>query len=376
MSQRPILDSVYGYYQVGNQLYVNKTEATYQASVTNQDVHWNFFNELWSTLDWTQRPAESLDELYRQRAQQIRDKYDHVIVYFSGGMDSWQVLNSFLANGIHVDEVVSRWLRAERQYTGPSLDTHQANMGSECEYAVMPVLEHVKKHYPQTNVVLDDFSDSIQGELTEKDFVLSNNWQHMPSFYKLSRKTDRERELANTNKKIAIVIGCDKIRTSVKDGNFYATFRDQFVGGDNDPDRCVEFFYWTPDFPKLVVAQAHMIKDYMQIQYQLNPAYRPNYNTYHEMYQEVCYPGYNIDTFQARKPLGSLVWLCDRWIYNYNPTYYHSWKHTVDQYYKTIDDRFLERKTRNNRNFTVGIRRIDSPDYLVATNTGLPDFKM
>lgn len=56
--------------------------------------------------DWSKEPEESLDELYRKRCQQIRDMYDHVVFYFSGGSDSITALNSFVRNNIYLDEVV------------------------------------------------------------------------------------------------------------------------------------------------------------------------------------------------------------------------------------------------------------------------------
>jgi len=58
-------------------------------------------------VDWTKEPKESFKELCRQRAEQIRDTYDYVIVYFSGGSDSTTVMNAFLDNGIKIDEVVT-----------------------------------------------------------------------------------------------------------------------------------------------------------------------------------------------------------------------------------------------------------------------------
>ena len=50
---------------------------------------------------------KDIDELYRQRAHQLRDKYDYVVLWFSGGADSNNVLNSFIDNDIKIDEVVS-----------------------------------------------------------------------------------------------------------------------------------------------------------------------------------------------------------------------------------------------------------------------------
>ena len=69
--------------------------------------HWDFNESVFSSYDWTVEPNESIADLYRQRAQQLRDKYDYIVLMFSGGADSTTVLRSFLDNDIKLDEAVS-----------------------------------------------------------------------------------------------------------------------------------------------------------------------------------------------------------------------------------------------------------------------------
>lgn len=61
----------------------------------------NFINH-----SWDKEPEESWNTLKKQRAQQLRDSYDYIIVYFSGGSDSITVVNSFLDNNLLIDEIV------------------------------------------------------------------------------------------------------------------------------------------------------------------------------------------------------------------------------------------------------------------------------
>lgn len=362
----------HGYYSVGDQLYVNKTEAVYNATISSKPLEWHFHDHVFSNLDWSARPAGTLADMYRERAQQIRDKYDHVIVYFSGGMDSWQVLDSFLSNGIHIDEIVTRWLRAERKFYDVSTSTDQSNMGSEYEYAVLPVLEHIRKNYPSINIVDDDFSECLEGEITEADFNGCNNWQNMPAYFKYTRRTAKELEMEKKNKSVGVVIGADKIHVSVTDGNFYAHFTDQSTGSDLDPRRKLEMFYWTPDFPLLPVLQAHYLKDAIKEKRLLDPNFAVKKSMFKNLYQEVCYPKFNIDTFQVKKPHGTLFWKNDYWIYKYNPRYYESWRWITKQYYEHIDEQYLNRL---DNNLVAGIKIVDSPRYLLETSTNLPNFK-
>lgn len=57
------------------------------------------------TVTWKE-PTESFKELCKQRAQQLRASYDYIILSFSGGSDSTTVLNAFLDNNIHIDEIL------------------------------------------------------------------------------------------------------------------------------------------------------------------------------------------------------------------------------------------------------------------------------
>lgn len=59
------------------------------------------------SVDWQKEPTESMKELCKQRAQQIRDTFDYIVLYNSGGSDSTTVLNAFLDNDIFVDEVIT-----------------------------------------------------------------------------------------------------------------------------------------------------------------------------------------------------------------------------------------------------------------------------
>jgi len=64
------------------------------------------FHSIFENVDWETEPTDSLSNLYRKRAQQIRDSYDYIVLYFSGGSDSITMLNAFMKNDIEVDEVV------------------------------------------------------------------------------------------------------------------------------------------------------------------------------------------------------------------------------------------------------------------------------
>ena len=91
----------FGYYTVGSNFKTySKLLAVEEMRRTGVHLEWHFNREQYANYEWTQEPVESLDELYRQRAQQIRDSYDYIVIFYSGGADSWCMLDTFIKNDI------------------------------------------------------------------------------------------------------------------------------------------------------------------------------------------------------------------------------------------------------------------------------------
>jgi hypothetical protein len=135
---------VEGFWQVGATKFKNKFQALVFATDTNQEVSYIYFDQIWNNFDRSLLGKVSLKKLYQQRAQQIRDSYDYLILYFSGGADSYNVLRSFIDNGIKLDEVCVKWPMAaikSQVYKANTLDTSARNTLSEWDFAIKPVLD-------------------------------------------------------------------------------------------------------------------------------------------------------------------------------------------------------------------------------------------
>ena len=350
--------SLYGFYEVNGKIYYDKDLALC-SNKNISEVKFNFHDDVFSAQDWTKRPNDSLAGLYKERAQQIRDQYDYVIVNFSGGMDSWNVLNSFLSNGIKVDEIFTRWPLAERKFRKASRDIGEWNIGSEFEYAVLPVLKHIEKNYPGINIFVDDYSECFQQEYNEKLMSQGNHYKKMGSPFLASRTSPYCKNAEKENKSIANVYAYEKIRCEVKDGNFYACFKD---GISNDPNN-MELFYYSKDLPRLPILQAHCIKDYLKENgIDVNKQYR-------SIYTKVCYPQYDEETFQTNKLLGTYISGSDSWVKSYSPRYFDSWMWHIKELTRSIDDKFIA----TSRGIKVGLKSMYTQQYLIETNCGLPD---
>lgn len=353
----------YGVYYAGDQVFVNKSEALIHASRYNLDVQWKFHNTVFGAMDWTRRPPGSIETLYRERAQQIRDSYDYVIVHFSGGSDSWTVLDSFLSNGIKVDEIYTRWSFKEGDYKTPNAqDRREYNIFSEYHYAVKPVLDEIAKTHPDINICIDDETEEYHRQLNEQTFVdNSGHYLCAGTHHRFSRKSPGERQAVRQGQRVAVVYGFDKIQCLAQDGKFYAYFADRCGGTAADPERSVEFFYWSTRLPELPVMAAHLLRDF----YLTQPKNVVRDEDYlRESYVATCYPRYNLKTFQVHKPAGSEIWASKLWLHDYSPEYMKSWQWHVNQYTNSIDARFCKIFGEKLR---VGYQWFRSPLYYIGT---------
>jgi len=264
-----------GVYKVGDLMFINKSDALIVASKTNQDVTWHFNDTVFSSIDWSIPIETSLPELYKRRAQQLRDKYDYLSLFFSGGVDSTNVLHSFIDNDIFLDEIVM--YRPAKLV--PKANTHDkttSNIYSEIEFAAIPHLQKYLKN-SKTKVRFIDMDDS-----TEQFF---NNSNLLSQFYTVNKMTTLGiakiamcttdsiwNNLYNSGKKVAHIQGVDKPIINFENGEYIFQFGDaamsfNFVSSENTAENEMllnhqyhEFFYWTPDLPELVIKQCQVVK--------------------------------------------------------------------------------------------------------------------
>lgn len=264
-----------GLYYVGDKTFISKSDALIFASKTNSAIYWDFNDDVFSKIDWRIPIETSLQELYRQRAQQLRDKYDYLSLFFSGGVDSTNVLHSFIDNNIFLDEIVM-YRPSTFASSSNKIDKTPKNVYSEIEFAAIPHLQKYLKD-PRTVVRIIDV-DSATEELFNSEQLVSqfctlNNMGTTPVAKIAMCVTDKIwRSLHDAGKKVAHIHGIDKPILSVNDGQYSFQFEDSTMSFNfessllsADAERLKlhqyhEFFYWTPDLPQLVIKQCQVVK--------------------------------------------------------------------------------------------------------------------
>lgn len=370
-----------GYYTVGNNTYYSKVQALIEATKTNQFPHWNFNNEVYGAQNWLQEPEVNLRELYRIRAQQLRDKYDYIRLECSGGSDSTQALFSFLLNDIPIDEIVFRYPKAGEGKIGINASDYNAeNHLSEYEYATRPLLNWLSVHYPGVKITVHDYSaDMLVNEdrdeswvYSAKEFLQPGHVTKFPNY-----KTIEQRILADKGKRICVLYGIDKPKLCIKDDKWYLYFID-FQANYANPDIgeynniTNEYFFWSPDLPEISVKQAHLVRNWFNLpenKHLQSLARWPNHSVaqrtaYEAVIKPLVYPDYDQMTFQVSKPGTNFYSEMDHWFYSQFQDHklYQSWKAGIAFVERNIDKKYFNMEHKN----AVGFVGFLTPFYHIG----------
>ena len=262
-----------GFYIVNGKRFSNKLDAVLEAQKTNANVEWCFFDDIFNKVDWHTEPSMSLDQLYRIRAEQIRNEYDYVIVFCSGGADSTNVIKTFINNNIKVDEVIGLApMSGLNNWEFDRNDVSELNTIAESKFALLPLFSELSNFGIKTTLY-DFFEDMVKYKDEEWTFDSCGNIVTVVSSHLTNvGKIPHINKLIESGKKIAFVYGTDKpIIKVLPNGDKIFLFGD---GGTNylpmpdsrsypNVDRVL--FYWTPALPEMLVKQAHVVSKVVKL---------------------------------------------------------------------------------------------------------------
>jgi hypothetical protein len=263
-----------GCYKVNGKTYSNKILAILDAQLTSSEITWNYHKEIYDKVDWMTEPILPLDSLYKLRAQQIREKYDYVVVMCSGGADSTTVLRSFLYNDIHVDEIIAGApMSGLKGWNWNDLDISVTNTISETKFALFPLLDEVAEKYPKVKISIHDYFNNIIDFKTDEWIYRCQDWVN-PAVQSRANLNNFKHlvDLAEQGKSIGILWGIDKpIVRQIENGDMFILISDLAVNNAHPPfdieyanvDRVL--FFWGPDFPEILVKQSHVVARFMHL---------------------------------------------------------------------------------------------------------------
>lgn len=323
----------FGYYQVGEFQTYSKIEAIELGRALGNPSVWHFNEEVFSKIDWTVEPTTDLWTMYKARARQIRDNYDYVVLFYSGGSDSHNMLTAWLDANCKVDEVASFW-----NYDGSK--DRQSFLNAEVNNVVFPYIESLKKQTTDFKFRLIEISQFELDVVNEFDadyaYLANRNFSPNNTAKTIIRKKIKDyRDIIASGKKLCFVWGIEKPVVMHDGARYYASFNDSldscvnpYVQSNYEQGWYDELFYWTPDMPLLPIKAAHVLRNFMAVNYDLTNyqdekmphafnGVLQKYLTY-DAVKKAIYPYWDIATFCNGKAHSAIFSVRDQWFLDSN----------------------------------------------------------
>lgn len=363
-----------GYYLCDGQEFESKIQCYLHASKNNSDVKWMFNNAVFDRYNFSNEPELSLDALYDRRSRELRERYDYLVLSYSGGADSHNILMSFYRQGLHIDEIVTNWFfeGTDNFIVEDARIRHSWNQNAEYTLNAKEKLAWIATHMPRTKVTVWDCTRDVltyylksndpTWVLNAKDTLNPGGHQRFNYFHvKELRKT------VDALLSVGIIIGTDKPICTIDNGKLYLHFNDKIA--NNTPinnsfveytNTSIEFFYWNPDCADMLAKQAHTVLKFLNA----NPRYRAMWNNREWFFRDaqesvlrtLIYSTWDRNWFQVSKPTKD--WDCE----------FDSWFFDNPEFVKAREnwDRGLTYLLNNINGLGRGFAPINSPKYYVG----------
>lgn len=225
-----------------------------------------FHDDVLSKVNWKVEPLLSLDELYKIRAQYLREKYDYIILCYSGGTDSTAMLEAFYYNNIHIDEILVVGALSQDPHSGSDM-----NHNGDLYYNAFPLLK--KLSFPNTKITVIDYTEYFRDDKVHELGMFQkygNEWAKYVGSYQSVHNIfwhDLKRIVGVSNEKeTAVILGHDKTRLEYDDaGKPYTRFSNMSfcAYGQNYDDENFHFVYFYSSGDQtsvdIMVKQAHIL---------------------------------------------------------------------------------------------------------------------
>ena len=329
IAERISLERNCGYWGVNNHFFFNKVDCLrYATQIKDFKVAYHYYDSVFQSVKWDNEPNETLEQLYKKRAEHLRQKYSHVAVLFSGGADSTTVVDSFLNNNIPLDEIITHYPLKAIEKLKPFFnknDKKSSNTIFEYEEAAKPKLLEVAQKHPNVKItVIDNTEYSIDAVMKSDLHNISiggvGTGPHLTGLRLAAERMMKYHEKG----KAVLVTGVDKPRmaynpVSKKFGSWFddisghnGLHTDESMGGFMPS---FEAFYYTPDMPELWQKACYVMKRAIEPLVISRPPFYSDlihrslvgstseiFNVHHIFFKQLLYKDWSASIFQAEKP--------------------------------------------------------------------------
>jgi hypothetical protein len=346
-------------WKVNDRSFTNKLSALQYASTnSNATVSYHFCDSVWDRA--SALPVNlNLTQLYKERAQQLRDKYKFLILNYSAGADSHNIFETFVRNNIKLDAIQIKWPITATKYHSPVNDSNSFNLLSEWELTILPSIKEISSKFPEIKILLEDWGTTTEVDMSRLEHV--NQLMSLGDLLRFSTVSTYEK-----NHNTGVIWGIDKPLIYKDNEKYGFFFRDTITSvGQSLYNENIEYFYWAVDMPMLAVSQARMLVNIMQTGKYDDLVFKKNCPTPIKKIEDLrqlsintLYP-YKRNVFQVSKYQFEHKQDWDSWLYNSNEFNYltSQWRLQLTEFLESIDSRFCNL---NNDGKKVSIKPINT----------------
>ena len=229
-------------YQVNNKLFYNTYLAQYESFTSGQPITFSCNDQENDCLNWTLEPEQSFEQLMDTHAINLRNKYERLILMWSGGTDSHTIYNVFKRNNIHIDEILIK---------------HTDVIDSYPDHHVDWILKNC--YDPTTKITtINEYDTELRSQVIKNDEWVFDNAGDLLKFGQsaLSRATTFLCEKNHNGHNWGVVVGLEKPTVYELNGRWYTRQSDMVIRQAMGHER-VECFFLDP---MINLKQSHLAK--------------------------------------------------------------------------------------------------------------------
>ena len=244
-------------YLVNGKSFNNIYLALYESFKTRLEIKFYCYDHEYDQHDWTIEPETSFDQLMSEFAWRLRNRYERLILLWSGGTDSHTIYNIFRTNQIPIDEIIVKVDKGSKTYP-------------EANFIWMN-----RNHWDKKTIItkLDEFDNDFRiMDIKNEDWVWSNKG-HMIK-HGMNPIGDAVRfhcEKNHAGHNWRAISGYEKSRLIYENNKWHARQLNVVL------EPCMGYDYFTHFFlePTIAIKQSHLVKKAVkkQIQFTKQPLY-------------------------------------------------------------------------------------------------------
>jgi len=222
--------------------------------------------DVYDKVNWTLPPVESISSLEESHARYLRQKYDYVRVMYSGGSDSYSVVEAFLRAGQKIDEILTYTL--DTVYSDNPVSSDKIRVRYEWLVAL----------YKKYNVEMPKVTNYKVSPSDLSNYYTDRYYYNHPGYcgsraYNFNQMSELAKFFPLPNvPNVGTIFGLEKPRFIFENGHVFFANVDLVVLSGYTEDYAVEWFYLNDATPELIKAQLWSVLNFALIHHPTNVA--------------------------------------------------------------------------------------------------------